>query len=465
MNISSAEELRRTDREHLIHPLHHPIDNNEAIVFVRGRGARVEDIDGREYLDGLSGLWNVNVGHGRAEIAETAATQMKELAYFSSYAGPSNVPSIQLASRIVELAYDDMQAVFFTSGGAESNESAFKTARFYWKTQGKPDKIKVIARHQGYHGVTAQAMSATSMGSYWKMFEPRVPGFVHVRACHPYRSVASLPGETAGQAAARELEETILREGADTIAAFIGEPIHGAGGVIYPTDDYWPLVREVCTRHNVLLIADEIITAFCRTGRWFALEHWNIQPDVVSFAKGVTSGYLPLGGIIVNRAIKNAMDSVPPENRWMHGFTYSAHPTCCAVGLKNIEIMERERLGERATEMGDRLYAALQASFGSHPNAGDVRGGKGLLAAVEFVEDRETKENFPGSLKFARRLQAEMAKGGLLTRTIPAAGPHPALGDTVVFAPPLVVSGAEVDQLVAVARKALDAVLDTPLSA
>ena len=457
--MHTSADLGNADRQHLIHPLHHPIDNNEAIVFVRGRGVRVEDINGREYLDGLSALWNVNVGHGRAEMAETAAAQMKELAYFSSYAGSSNIPSISLASRIVELTYDNMQAVFFTSGGAESNESAFKTARFYWKAQGKTDKIKVIARRQGYHGVTLQAMSATSMGSYWKMFEPRVPGFVHVRTCHPYRHEPERPGETPGQAAARELEETILREGPETVAAFIGEPIHGAGGVIYPADDYWPLVRAICTRHNVLLIADEIITAFCRTGRWFALDHWNVQPDIVSFAKGVTSGYLPLGGIIVNRAIKDAMDSVAPENRWMHGFTYSAHPTCCAVGLKNIEILERERLGERAAEMGDRLYAALKKNFASHPNVGDIRGGKGLLAAVEFVANRETKENFAGSLKFAKRLQMEMAKGGLITRTIPAAGPHPAIGDTVVFAPPLIITSEDVDRLVAIARTALDAVI------
>jgi len=455
----SADELIRADQEHLIHPLHHPTDHAEPLIYVRGRGSVVQDICGREYIDGLSGLWNVNVGHGRSELAEAAASQLKELAYFSGYAGSTNIPAIRLANRLVEMAYGNMQAVFFTSGGAEANESALKTARFYWKAQGKADKIKVIARRQGYHGVTLQAMSATSMGSYWKMFEPRVPNFVHIQTCYPYRFQGMQRGETVGQAAARELEQAILREGPDTVAAFIAEPIHGAGGVIYPTDDYWPLVREICTRHGVLLIADEVITGFGRTGRWFALSHWDVEPDIVSFAKGVTSGYLPLGGIIVSKTIKETMDSVKPEDRWMHAYTYSAHPTCCAVGLKNIEIIESERLCENAERMGRRLHEGLLSAFSDCPNAGEIRGGKGLLTAVEFVEDRATKKNLDSDRKFAARLQSEMANRGVITRTLRAGGPHPALGDSVFFAPPLVITEGEVDRLVSVARDSSRAVL------
>lgn len=455
----STDELIRADQEHLIHPLHHPIDHAEPIIYVRGQGTVVQDICGREYIDGLSGLWNVNAGHGRAELAEAAAAQMKELAYFSGYTGSTNVPAIALANRLIEIASENMQAVFFTSGGAEANESALKTARFYWKALGKPDKVKVIARRQGYHGVTLQTMSATFMGAYWKMFEPRVPGFVHIQTCYPYRYQGAKPGETVGQAAARELEEAILREGPETVAAFVGEPIHGAGGVIYPTDDYWPLVREICTRHGVLLIADEVITGFGRTGRWFGLSHWNVQADMVSFAKGVTSGYLPLGGIMVSKPIKAAMDSVKPEDRWMHAYTYSAHATCCAVALKNIEIIERERLCENAERMGKRLHEGLQSTFSDCPNAGEIRGGKGLLAAVEFVEDRATKKNLEADRKFAARLQSEMMKRGVITRTLRAGGPHPALGDSVFFAPPLVITAAEVDRLVSIAREATKAVL------
>ncbi len=338
-----AADLASADRQHQIHSLHHPVDLTEPVLCVSGKGIMVRDITGKDYIDGLSGLWNVNVGHGRAELAEAAAEQMKTLAYFSGYAGSSTIPSIHLAQRLMELA-PAMGAVFFASGGAEANESAFKTARYYWRVHGKPDKMKVISRIHGYHGVTLQAMSATGIASYWKMFEPRVPGFLHIQTCYPYRFSGTRVGETIGEAAARELEEAILREGPETVAAFIAEPISGAGGVIYPTDDYWPRVREICTRYGVLLIADEVITGFGRTGRWFGLEHWQVTPDILSFAKGVTSGYVPLGGIMMTAPIREAIESAEPGNRWMHGYTNSGHPTCCAVALKNIEIIEREGL-------------------------------------------------------------------------------------------------------------------------
>jgi adenosylmethionine-8-amino-7-oxononanoate aminotransferase len=451
-----TRDLRAVDRRHLIHPLHHPIDSEHALIWVKGRGSTIRDVDGRTCIDGLSGLWNVNAGHGRAELVEAAAAQMATLAYCSGFAGSSNVPSIRLAERLVELSGGAMEAVFFTSGGAEANESAFKTARFYWKARGRRDKVKIVARDLAYHGLTLQTMSATAMGrGYWDMFEPRVPGFVHVQSCYPYRFQGARPGETIGQAAARELEETILHEGADTIAAFVGEPIHGAGGIIYPTDDYWPRVREVCTRHDVLLIADEIITGFGRTGRWFGLSHWNVDPDIVTFAKGITSGYMPLGGMMVTRAIKEALDDVPAQDRWMHAYTYSGHPACCAVALANIELLERDGLLERAAAMGERLDQGLHAALGDRPFTGEIRGGKGLLAAVEFVEDRTTRRNLAPALNFASRLKAEMLARGVFTRTRPSAGPHPAAGDVLYFAPPLVVTEDEIDRLVSAAHAAV----------
>ena len=442
-------QLIKDDQDHLIHPLHHPSEHLEPMVYVRGRGAMVTDIQGRDYIDGLAGLWNVNVGHGREELGKAAADQMGELAYYSCYTGSSNIPAIQLADKLIELAPKNMQAVFFTSGGAESNESAFKTARFYWKAKGKPDKIKIISRFNAYHGVTLQAMSATGMAPYWKMFEPRVPGFVHIPTCYPYRQEGGKPGETAGQTAARLLEEAILREGPDTVAAFIAEPIHGGGGVIYPTDDYFPLVRQVCDRHQVLFIADEVITGFCRTGKWFAMEHWKVNPDILSFAKGVSSGYLPLGGIMVSKAIKEAMDSVTLEDRWMHAYTYSGHPTCCAVGIKNLEIMERERLWERAAVMGKRLHEGLHAAFDDHPNLGDIRSGKGLLAAVELVEDQATKKMFDPDKKVGPRLMQEMTKRGLVTR---------ARMESIFFSPALVITEAQLDRMISITRDAVKAV-------
>ena len=444
-----AAQLIKDDQDHLIHSLHHPSDHLEPMVYVRGRGAMITDIQGRDYIDGLAGLWNTNVGHGREELAKAAADQMSELAYFSVYAGSTNIPAIQIADKLISLAPKNMQAVFLTSGGAESNESAFKTARFYWKAKGKPDKIKIISRFNAYHGVTLQAMSATGMAPYWKMFEPRVPGFVHIPTCYPYRQEGAKPGETAGQTAARLLEEAIVREGPDTVAAFIAEPIHGGGGVIYPTDDYFPLVRQVCDRHQVLFIADEVITGFCRTGKWFAMEHWNVNPDILSFAKGVSSGYLPLGGIMVSKAIKEAMDSVKPEDRWMHAYTYSGHPTCCAVGLKNVEIMERERLWERAAVMGKRLHDGLHAAFDGHPNLGDIRSGKGLLAAVELVEDQATKKMFDPDKKVGPRLMQEMTKRGLVTR---------ARMENIFFSPALVITEAQLDRMISITRDAVKAV-------
>lgn len=453
----SFQELIQFDQEHLIHPLHHPLDHKEPLVAVRGRGARIYDSEGRSYLDGLSGLWNVNVGHGRHELADAAAEQMKELAFFSAYVGSSNVPAIRLARRLLELS-PGMDAVFFTSGGAEANESAFKTARFYWKVHGKPEKVKVISRFQSYHGVTLQAMSATYMGNYWKMFEPRVPGFIHISNCYEYR-LRGTAGETPGQAAARELEEAILREGPDTVAAFVGEPIQGAGGVFYPTDDYWPRIREICTRHNVLLIADEVITGFCRTGRWFAMDHWKVQPDILTFAKGVTSGYIPLGGMLISSVVKDSLNSVKPSDRWMHAYTYSAHPVCCAVALKNLEIMEREQLCERTEKMGKLLRQRLQEAFGDHPNTGDIRAGKGLLAAVELVEDKASKRNFPPEKNVASRIQKGMMKRGVVTRTRPSGGADPAPGDIILFAPPLIISEAELDEFVGTARSAVQEVL------
>ncbi|MGH7378368.1 MAG: aspartate aminotransferase family protein, partial [Candidatus Methylomirabilales bacterium] len=382
-------------------PLYHPTEHAGAHIWVKGEGATLTDAEGRTYLDGLSCLWNVNVGHGRTELAAAAAEQMATLAFATAYTGSSNVPAIRLAARLREVAYPNLAMTFFTSGGAESNESAFKTARFYWKALGRPEKVKIIAREHAYHGVTLAAMSATGMSPYWPMFEPRVPNFIHTASPYPYRFAGAWPGETVGQAAARMLEETILREGAETVAAFIAEPVQGAGGVIVPPDDYFPRVREVCTKHQVLFIADEVITGFGRTGMYFALSRWGVEPDIVSFAKGITSGYLPLGGIMVSEPIRQAILSVPPEKRWMHAFTYSGHPTCCAVALKNLEIIEREGLVERAAKMGERLLKGLR-TLSSLPAVGDVRG-LGLMCGVELVADKASKAPFPPERKVGEK--------------------------------------------------------------
>ena len=426
-----------TDQAHLMHPLHHPSAYPATRVWVKGQGARITDATGREYLDGLAGLWNVNIGHGRRELGEAALHQMSTLAFHSAYAGGTNEPAIRLAERLSGLAYPSINTFFFTSGGAESSESSFKTARFYWKALGKPDKIKVISRHRAYHGLTLAAMSATGLPAFWPMFEPRTPGFSHIDAPDPYRFAHTDTSVSLGVAAANKLEEAILREGPDTVAAFIAEPVQGAGGVIVPPADYFPRIRQICDQYDVLLIADDVITGFGRTGTWFGLQHYGVEPDIMQFAKGITSGYIPLGGIGVSDRLKAVINGVGPAQRWMHAFTYSGHPTCCAVALANLDILQREALVERAAEGGRRLLAKLR-TLESLDGVGHVRG-QGLMAAVEVVADRATKAYFPAALGLSQKLMDGMLERGLYTR---------AVMDCVCIAPPLMTSDADLDRIV-----------------
>jgi adenosylmethionine-8-amino-7-oxononanoate aminotransferase len=447
-HAATSTSLLDADRRHLIHPLHHPQDHAQARVFVEGHGAMLRTADGSEYIDGLSCLWNVNVGHGRKELADAASAQMVKLAYASAYSGFSNEPAIRLAERIVGLAYSNMAAAYFTTSGAESNESAFKIARYYWKRMGKPNKVKIISRQYGYHGVTLAAMSATSLPGYHKMFGPLVPEFLQVAPPYPYR----WPGNgDAGIEAADAVEAAIEAHGADTIAAVIAEPVMGAGGVIVPPPTYFPRLRQICDRHDVLLIADEVITGFGRTGRWFALGHWDVEPDLVSFAKGVTSGYLPLGGVIVSKRVHKAIEDAPTDEKFMHAATYSGHPVCCAVGLCNIDILEQEGLPERAAVMGTRLLAGLE-SLRSLPVVGDVRG-LGMMCGVELVEDQASRKPAIG---LGPRVVAEAMKRGLIIRQRGGGG-TPVSGDSLCIAPPLMTPEATLDRIVNIIGESITA--------
>jgi len=444
--IDTLDMLVREDQEHLIHPLHHPLDHQHPLVMVEGRGAILKDIEGREYIDGLSCLWNVNVGHGRAELAQAAAEQMARLAFVSSYAGTTNIPAIRLAERLVGIAYPNTSGVYLTTGGAESNESAFKMARYYWKVQGRPTKVKIFSRTHAYHGLTLGAMSATGMAAFHKMFGPLAPEFMQVPAPYAYRWPTA--GDV-GVEAADALEQAIVREGPDTVAAFIAEPVMGAGGVIVPPPTYFPRVREICDRHNVLLIADEVITGFGRTGRWFALGHWNVQPDLVSFAKGVTSAYLPLGGVLTSKRVHDVLQQAPPDKKFMHAATYSGHPTCCAVALVNLDILEKEGLVERAGPMGRRLLASLE-TLRDLPAVGDVRG-FGMMFGVELVADKKTKAP---ALGLGARVLQEARSRGLLPR-LRAGSADPAIGDTVCLAPPLMTPPETLDKIGEILRAAI----------
>ena len=434
------------DLEHLIHPLHSRATHKDGHVWVSGEGAVMVDADGREYLDGLSGLWNVALGHGREELAQAARDQMAELAYCSGYAGSSNLRAIELAEKLSGLTYPSITRFFFTSGGGEASETSFKVARSYWKLRGFPSKTKVISRQWGYHGVTLAAMSATGISAYWPLFEPRVPGFLQIPSPYPYRYQCP-PGASPGIAAADELERAILREGPETVAMFLAEPVQGAGGVIVPQEDYFPRIREICDQYDVLFVADEVITGFGRTGKWFALEHWGVEPDLMQFAKAITSGYFPLGGVGVTERVARALDQ--SGSPWMHAYTYSAHPVGCAVALRTLEILEREGLPAEAAVKGDYLLDRLKGSLADHPHVGEVRG-KGLMCAVEYVKNKASKEEFDPAEKVGERLSAEARRRGLFSR---------ARGDIFFIAPPLVTSMDQLDRIVAILSEATEAVL------
>ena len=445
--MTATADLLARDAAHLIHPLHDEPLHRHARVWVRGDGAVLTDADGREHIDGLAGLWNVTAGHGRTELAEAMRAQAAELAYVSGYAGSSNPRAIELAERLAALCYPSINRFFFTSGGGEATDSSIKMARAYWKLRGRPAKTKVISRVNGYHGVTLAAMSATGLSRYWPLFEPRVPGFSHVPAPDPYRYEAP-PGESLGVAAADELERAVLREGADTVAMFIAEPVQGAGGVIVPPDDYFPRIRAICDRYDVLLVADEVITGFGRTGRLFALDHWGVEPDVVQFAKAITSGYFPFGGIGVSDRVAAALDDAGEP--WMHAYTYSAHPVGCAVALRTLRIIEDERFPEQAAAKGGELLGRLRAALADHPHVGDVRG-KGLMCAVELVEDRASKRSFSAGRGIGAAVLRAAADRGLVSRV---------KADTYLLAPPIVITSAQIERMVEILAESIRAVLD-----
>ncbi|MBT6272528.1 MAG: aspartate aminotransferase family protein, partial [Chromatiales bacterium] len=335
---------------------------------------------------------------------------------------------------------------FFTSGGGEATDSNIKMARYYWKLRGKPEKTKVISRQWGYHGVTLAAMSATGINSYWPMFEPRVPGFTHIPSPYPYRYEAP-SGVSQGVAAANELEKAILSEGADTVAMFLAEPVQGAGGVIVPQDDYWPRIREICDQYDVLLVADEVITGFGRTGTMFGLEHWGVQPDLIQYAKAITSGYFPLGGIGISDEIADLMTA--EGKPWMHAYTYSAHPVGCAIALAMLDLVEREDFVGMAASKGHRLLNGLNAALGDHPNVGDIRG-LGLMCGIEIVKDRETKDEFPAGDSIGPRVHAACVERGMFSRV---------RGDVFCLAPPIVSTEAELDEMVSILSDSVTAVL------
>lgn len=426
------------DLAHVVHPQHFSGDNQAARVWVSGEGAYLRDDQGRAYLDGLSSMWNVYLGQGRRELIAAASAQAEKLSFATGYAGAVNPVTVELAQKLAELTYPGIDSFYFTSGGGEATDTSIRAARYYWRALGKPTKQVIISRELSYHGSTIGSSSATGVAEFSEPFGGRLPNHELIGSPYPYR-FASVPGVSDGVAAANLLEEAILRLGADNVAAFIAEPVQGGGGgVLVPQADYFARVREICDRYEVLFISDEVITGFGRTGTWFALEHWGVTPDIVQFAKGITSGYFPFGGVGFSAAIKDVLDEASSGGRFWHGYTYSGHPIGSAVALATIEVLERDHLVQRSATLGKRLLAGLQANLGEHPHVGDIRG-LGLLAAVEPVADRATKQPFADELGVAGRIRARLLELGLLTRV---------LDNAICLAPPLIIDETQTDFII-----------------
>jgi len=449
-------ELRRLDRDHCWHPLfqHSQLDGDtELTVFDRGEGSTLYDADGKAYLDAGGGLWNVNVGYGRDEISRAAFEQLQRLPYYPH--SQINEPATRLAAKLAQLlpgdaTHGDLSRVFFSNSGSEANESAFKIAR-QCQRQRHPgqNRYKIIARYQGYHGFTMGALSATGQVGRKTPYEPLVPGFLHVNPPYCYRCPIKLSYPDCGIACVDEFDELIRREGPETVAAVIVEPIIGGGGVIVPPDDYLPRLRQICDRYDVLLIVDEVITGWGRTGKLFACEHWDVVADIVVTAKGITSGYLPLGATIVTDKVFDAFQGTPGDGSELAQVcTYGGHPPCCAAALANIDILMRERLWENSAQIGAYLLAGMKAL--KSPIVGEVRG-IGLMLAVELVDES-------GALLDGARtgkVKAAMKSAGVLVGQMS----HAVIGPNSVFclSPPLILTRDEADQIIDAFRLALQA--------
>ena len=408
-----------------------------------GEGVYITDSSGKRYIDGQSALWNVNVGHGRPEIKRAIVEQLDRLSFISLFGNTTNVPSVELAELMCRLtAQEGMKRVFYSSGGSEAVETAIKLVKQYWRAVQQPLRSKFISLQLAYHGVTLGALSLNGKHPFRAAFEPLLPGFFQIETPHLYRNPFTTDPEELGRICANLLEREIIRQGPETVAAFIAEPIQGAGGVIVPPRNFWPLVRAVCDRHDVLLIADEVVTGFGRSGTMFGSRTWGVKPDIMCFAKGINSGYIPLGATMVNARVADAFLAGDKEefspSSFMHGNTYAGHPLACAAAIANLRIVEEEDLPANAGKVGQYLIDRLRDIAPRHRNIGDVRG-LGLMIAVELVADKESKRPFELTEGFGGRVWQECLQRGVLIRN---------LADTFVISPPLTLEQAQADVIV-----------------
>ncbi|CAD5366112.1 Putrescine--pyruvate aminotransferase [Rubrivivax sp. A210] len=447
----STQEWQAADAAHFLHPFtdFQGLARKGSRVITRAEGIYIWDSEGHKILDAMSGLWCVNVGYGQQALIDAATRQLRELPFYNAFFQTATPPAIALAELLAEVAPAGFEHVFFAGSGSEGNDTVVRMVRRYWDLLGQPGRQIIISRHNAYHGSTMAGASLGGMSGMHAQGGLPIPGIEHIQ--QPYwwehGRPQGLTREAFGLMAAHWLEERILALGPENVAAFIGEPIQGAGGVIIPPSTYWPEVQRICDRHGILLVSDEVICGFGRTGRWFGCETQGFRPDLMTFAKGVTSGYIPLGGVLVGERIARVL--IEKGGEFNHGYTYSGHPVACAVGLANLGLIRELGLVERVRDDVGPYLAEAYASLGAHPLVGDAET-CGLMGALLLVKDKSTGEAFPEALEIGMVCRGHCFREGLIMR---------AVGDRMIVAPPLVITRAQIDEMVALIRRCLDLTL------
>lgn len=438
---------READSKHHLHPFTDTkglANEGGSRIITKAEGVWLTDSEGNQILDGMAGLWCVNMGYGRKELAQAAYDQMLELPYYNTFFKTATPPSIELSEKLAKITPDGLNHVFYGSSGSDANDTIVRMVRHFWNLARKPNKKIFISRNNAYHGSTMAAASLGGMAAMHGQADLPLPGFEHVMQPYWFDLGGDLTPDELGLKAAEALENRILILGAQNVAAFIGEPVQGAGGVIIPPDSYWPKVQEICRKYDILLIADEVICGFGRTGNWFGCETYGIEPDIMPLAKGISSGYLPLSAVMVGERVSGTL--IEDGGEFYHGFTYSGHPVCCAVALENIRLMEEEKIVEKVRDDTGPYMQSKLSELADHPLVGEVRG-VGFLGAIELVKDKATRTRFE-HVGTTGALCKDYATGnGLIMR---------AVGDTLVVSPPLIMSRSEIDELVKRARQSLD---------
>ncbi len=443
---NTTEQWQQMDREHHLHPFTDSKSLNSAGVRVitKGEGVHLWDSEGNKFIDGMGGLWCVNVGYGRRELVEAASRQMQELPYYNTFFQTTTMPATDLAAALAEISPDGFNNAFFANSGSEANDTVVRMVRRYWDLKGCPEKKTIISRKNAYHGSTMAGASLGGMTYMHEQGELPIPGIVHIDQPYWYHLGGDLSPDEFGLKAARELETRIKELGPEKVAAFIGEPIQGAGGVIVPPATYWPEIQRICDEYGILLIADEVICGFGRTGNWFGSDTFGIKPDLMPMAKGMSSGYLPISAVMVHDRVAQVL--IDEGGEFNHGFTYSGHPVAAAVALANIEILKREKIVETVgSDTGPYLQKRLR-QLEAHPLVGEVRG-IGLIAAIELVKDKKSRQLFDPSGDAGTICRNHCLDNGLIMR---------ATGDSMLMSPPLVITKNEIDEMVEKAEKCLD---------